>query len=87
MHPDFQQRWAPQLRQVDPKDQDLYLLMLVARWLADTRQNSEFDHPSWHYINFPYRSDDRSTVPPCVDPNKENILAGYRLADLLQQQY
>jgi hypothetical protein len=75
-HPEFETRWRSQLNQVTipARQQDLYLLMLAARWSDDIRQNPAFDHPTWHYINFPYKPANQPDVVQTPSPASENIL-------------
>lgn len=73
-HPDYA-KWEAQIGQQQLGDEygEMYLLALAARWADDVRQTS-YDHPSWHYINFPF-------VPPAQfnvtasQPNPDNILS------------
>ncbi len=51
-------------------DRDLLLLMLAARWPDDIRGNRTYDHPAWHYINFPFKpvgQPDVATKPQADD--------------------
>ena len=57
-HPEFQQRWASKLNDpaLSEDDRNQYLFMLAARWPHDVRGNA-YDHPTWHYINYVYASE------------------------------
>jgi hypothetical protein len=75
-HPDYEERWQPLLAQVPAEDRDLYLFMLAARWPDDAREEHDFDHPTWHYVNFPYKPGQPNTTPT-VPSDEENILTAF----------
>src|SRR5687767_9909599 len=52
-HPDYASRWRPQLEARDPAERDALLFMLAARWADDVRGDRRYDHPTWHYVNYP----------------------------------
>ncbi len=54
-HPQYESRWARRLEQVDPADRDQALFMMAARWPDDIRSDPDYDHPVWHYIDYPYK--------------------------------
>lgn len=56
-HPEFESRWADLLEGRSEDEQALYLFMLAARWSDDIRGNPQYDRPTWHYVNIPYRPD------------------------------
>jgi len=69
-HPEFAKF---KLDAVAEADRDLLLFMLAARWPDDIRGDRDYDHPAWHYINFPNKPVGQphvSTKPPAG----ENIL-------------
>ena len=76
-HPQYQQ-WVDQMNQyhIPLADRDERLLMEAARWPDDTR-GSQYDHPSWHYINFLYQP---SLAMPqdSILPTGEHILQAYK---------
>ena len=46
---------SDQMAGMSEQDQDRFLFMLAARWPDDIRGDSAFDHPLWHYIDYPYK--------------------------------
>ena len=52
-HPAYQSRWLPQITTHGMADHDIALFMYAARWADDIRDEPQYDHPTWHYINFP----------------------------------
>ena len=54
-HPQYESRWKPQMEGMSEQDQERYLFMLAARWPDDIRGDKAFDHPLWHYIDYPYK--------------------------------
>src|SRR5262245_57556567 len=78
-HPDFHTRWVPQMTKpfVPVDARDLYLFMLAARWPDDIRGDERFDHPTWHFINLPYKPEGQPSSVQTVDPAPENILSAY----------
>ncbi len=69
-HPHFESKWAPKLKQVLPRDRNLYLFMLAARWSDDVRGDSNYDKPERHYVDIPYRPREA----PSQNPPNEGIL-------------
>jgi hypothetical protein len=73
-HPQFDTMWAKQINRVDPADQDEALFMLAARWPDDIRDNPDYNHGEWHYIDYPFKpagQPDSVLAPPPVEPNLE----------------
>jgi hypothetical protein len=68
-HPQYDSRWKPQLAGMNPQDQERFLFMLAARWPDDIRGDAAFDHPKWHYIDYPYAPPGQSVL--VVDPRLE----------------
>lgn len=81
-HPQYESRWKPQIEGLtagmSEHDQERYLFMLAARWPDDIRGDKAFDHPPWHYINYPYKPPDQpdSVHPPA--PAAENIVEAFK---------
>ncbi|MCX6212867.1 S1/P1 nuclease [Spirosoma sp.] len=77
-HPEYQQRWAGKLN--DPSlstdDQNQYLFMLAARWPDDVRGN-QYDHPTWHCVNYIYTPEQGVARTDTVLSTDENILQAY----------
>jgi hypothetical protein len=54
------------------------LFMYMASWADDIRGQSAYDHPKWHYVNFPYRplqAMGGSNEPPLDSDNVLSALA------------
>jgi hypothetical protein len=52
-HPAYQTRWLPIITAHGMADHDIILFMYAARWPDDIRDEPQYDHPAWHYINLP----------------------------------
>ena len=78
-HPQYESRWKPQLAGMSAQDQERYLFMLAARWPDDVRGDSAFDHPMWHYIDYPYRPPGQPASVPAPLPDKENLVEAFEL--------
>lgn len=78
LHPEFGSRWQPELDKapLTTKEKDQYLFMLAARWPDDIRGGTDFDRPTWHYVNLPF-TPGASSTPPSADPGKESILTAF----------
>lgn len=74
-HPDYP-RWQAQITeaQLANENAELYLFEMAARWADDVRQTS-YDHPAWHYINFPVVPAGQTITP--LPPAPENILKAF----------
>ncbi len=77
-HPQYESRWKPQMEGMNEQDQERYLFMLAARWPDDIRGDKAFDHPPWHYIDYPYKPPGQpdSVHPPA--PAGENIVEAFK---------
>jgi hypothetical protein len=60
------------------EDQARFLFMLAARWPDDIRGDSAFDHPLWHYINYPYRPSAQPASLPGPAPAAEDIVTAFQ---------
>ena len=56
-------------------DRDVLLFMLASRWPDDIRGNRTYDHPAWHYVNFPFKLVGQPDAVHTKPPAAENILA------------
>ena len=63
-HPANQTRWRPLITTHGMADHDIALFMYAARWPDDVRDEPEYDHPTWHYINFPVKIAGDTTRSP-----------------------
>jgi hypothetical protein len=63
-HPAYQTRWLPIITERGMADHDIVLFMYAARWPDDVRDEPQYDHPTWHYINFPIVPAGDTTRPP-----------------------
>ena len=77
-HPQFESRWKPQLVGMSEEDQAKFLFMLAARWPDDIRGDSAFDHPEWHYIDYPYRPPGQPASVPATPPGEENLIRAFQ---------
>ena len=77
-HPQYESRWKPQLSGMGEQDQERLLFMLAARWPDDIRGDKAFDHPMWHYIDYPYKPKGQPPSVPAPPPDKENMVAAFQ---------
>jgi hypothetical protein len=77
--PDFEKTWGKKLEAVPEADRDELLFMLATRWADDIRGQPKFDHPKWHYINFPYKPDGQPDSVQAPAPDAVNILEGFQV--------
>ncbi len=77
-HPQYESRWKSQLAGMSEQDQERYLFMLAARWPDDIRGDKAFDHPMWHYIDYPYKPKGQPASVPAPPPDKENIVEAFQ---------
>lgn len=77
-HPQYESVWKPQIATVDAQDQERYLFMLAARWPDDIRGNRQFDHPEWHYIDFPYTPPGEPASVRTPQPPPDNLLTAFQ---------
>lgn len=80
--PTYDDLWKSQIEGLTPSDPSVeqVFLMLAARWPDDIRKKKfngvNYDKPTWHYVNFPYRPPGQpdSVELPTPDPSATNIL-------------
>jgi len=81
-HPQYESRWKPQLAGMtagsSTQDQERYLFMLAARWPDDIRGDKVFDHPLWHYINYPYKPPGQPASVVAPAPSGENLVEAFQ---------
>ena len=76
-HPQYESRWKPQLTGMSEQDQQRLLFMLAARWPDDVRGDKVFDHPAWHFINYPYKPKGQPDSVPAPAPDSDNIVSAF----------
>lgn len=73
-HPEMA-KWKEQLEKDHPTDPGAYFFMRASTWPDELRKsNSPYDHPAWHYIDYPLTPPDFSFVAGREPEN--NILFG-----------
>jgi S1/P1 Nuclease len=81
-HPQYESRWKPQIASVtvgmSEEDQARFLFMLAARWPDDIRGDKAFDHPMWHYIDYPYKPPAQPASVLTPAPAAENIVEAFQ---------
>jgi hypothetical protein len=77
-HPQYEKMWAKRLENVDPDNRDQALFMLAARWPDDIRGDPDYNHPSWHYIDYPYKPPGQPDSVETPDPPDPNIETAFR---------
>jgi hypothetical protein len=77
-HPQYESRWKPQIAGMNPQDQERFLFMLAARWPDDIRGDAAFDHPKWHYIDYPYKPSGQPASVLAPAPEAENMVAAFQ---------
>ncbi len=81
-HPEyskFEQQWnSLNKSNISAENQNLYLFMWAAKWPDEARTNQTFNHPTWHYINFPYQPSSSSSSIPTEIPGEENIIFAFK---------
>ena len=76
--PTYKSMWTRQLERVDPADRDQAMFMLAARWPDDIRNNPDYDHPDWHYVDFGFKPAGQPDSVEIAPPPDPNILTAYR---------
>jgi len=77
-HPQYESHWKQQLMGRSAEDQGRLLFMLAARWPDDIRGDKAFDHPMWHYIDYPYKPPAQPDSVPVPTPAGENIVEAFQ---------
>jgi S1/P1 Nuclease len=77
-HPQYESLWKPQLAGMSEPDQQRYLFMLAARWPDDIRRNRAFDHPEWHYIDYPYKPPGQPGPVRVPAPPADNLVTAFQ---------
>src|SRR6266542_1575964 len=77
-HPQYARLWKKDLEKLPEEDRDRYLFMMAGRWADDIRQNPDYDRPTWHYVNVPFKpagQPDAVTFPDAPPP--DNLLTAF----------
>jgi hypothetical protein len=77
-HPQYDSHWSKRLELVDPADRDQAMFMLAARWPDDIRNNPDYNHSEWHYIDYPYIPPGQPESVKSAPPPQPNIEIAYR---------
>lgn len=80
--PKFDSQWEHRLASMpnlSDDEKDLYLFMLAARWADDVRDDSEYHHATWHYINLPYKPPGQPDSVTTRPPDPDNIIRAFEL--------
>ena len=77
-HPQYESRWKPQMAGMSEQDQERFLFMQAARWPDDIRGDKAFDHPVWHYIDYPYKPKGQPDSVPAPAPPSENRVEAFK---------
>ena len=78
MHPWYSDRWRDDIAKLPDSQRDEMLFMLAARWADDIRtRDRSVSHPTWHFINWPFKPEvEPQSVRP-LPPSPENILTAF----------
>ncbi|HEY2881539.1 MAG TPA: S1/P1 nuclease [Pirellulales bacterium] len=86
-HPHYEKRWANLLSKVTPEDRDEALFMKAAQWPDDIRDDPDYNHGEWHYIDYPYKPPGQPASVETVPPKQPNIEIAFRTnMDVLKKQ-
>jgi hypothetical protein len=77
--PDFEKMWGKKLTAAPEAERDELLFMLATRWADDIRGRPQYDHPKWHYINFPFKPEGQPDSVQPLTPDPVNILEGFQI--------
>jgi S1/P1 Nuclease len=77
-HPQYDKMWAKQIERVAPEDRDQALFMLAARWPDDIRDDPDYNQPSWHYTDIPFKPVGQPDSVVTVNPPEPNIETAFR---------
>ncbi len=86
-HPYYKKTWEPRLADRRPEDRDLYLFTMAARWPDDARDDPQYHHFEWHFINMPFKPTGEAAGIRPRDPDPNNILRAFgQNLDLLKKK-
>ena len=72
-HP-YYPTWQKKLDAIAEADRDEALFQFAGTWADDIRR-TEFDHPTWHYVDVPYRRGE----PDGTLPTEESAVTAFKL--------
>jgi hypothetical protein len=75
-HPD--EKFVKRLEGVEPEQRGRVLVMYAARWPDDIRDNPDYHHSKWHYIDFPFKPKGQPATVTTAEPDAENALVAIR---------
>ena len=74
-HPHYESRWARLLSQrSDDEERRLFLCMLAARWPDDVRGEKPYDHPDWHFIDYPFKPTSQPATVQTEPPREPDVV-------------
>lgn len=79
-HPQYESSWRRRIEDMPnatEDDKDMMLFMQAARWPDDARNNEEYHHSHWHYINLPFKPAGQPDSVHVNPPDGDNILRAY----------
>ncbi len=78
-HPQYADVLVKRIEAVPAENRDRYAFMIMARWADDVRDQRQYHHGSWHYINLSVvaPADEQALQPPT--PDDDNIVAAIAL--------
>src|SRR5215471_3842884 len=77
-HPWYADRWRDYITKLADSQRDEMLFMLAARWADDIRnRNPSESHPTWHFINWPFKPEGEPESVKPLPPNPYNILTAF----------
>lgn len=73
-------KWKEQLEKDHPTDPGAYFFMRASTWPDEIRRgNSPYDHPAWHYVDYPLTPPDFPFV--AVRDPQDNVLFGIEASE------
>jgi len=74
----YADRWRDDITKLSDSQRDEMLFMLAARWADDIRnRNPSESHPTWHFINWPFKPEGEPESVKPLPPNPDNILTAF----------
>src|SRR5215467_736256 len=77
-HPWYADRWRDDIAKLPDSQRDEMLFMLAARWADDIRNRDRAEsHPTWHFVNWPFKPEGEPESVRPLPPNPDNILTAF----------